>query len=63
MRTGHGRRDCVGRALATKELYIVLGKFLLRYEIGLTEKGGEIRRRFGVTTSIEPTVPLTLKHL
>eukprot|EP01084_Bolivina_argentea_P176681 305691_1 len=36
---GLGKRDCVGRALAMRELYLLLGRLLLRYKFIPTQNG------------------------
>merc|ERR1712048_268438 len=40
---GHGKRDCIGKQLALKEMRVILGYFLLNYTFALPEKYSKMR--------------------
>ena len=52
---GAGMRYCVGRQVAMKELYLILGYLILHYQFRPQNNDAsfDIKRRFGLTVSIE----------
>ena len=53
---GHGRRDCVGKMLAMKELHIIMGYLLLNYEFELEDKDIDLKTTFIPVLSIWPEI-------
>eukprot|EP01084_Bolivina_argentea_P128761 227532_1 len=63
---GEGKRDCVGRQLALKEMRILVGYMLLNYQLKLENKNQLIHQNggsgFGIAR-IEPQIPVILKKI
>lgn len=56
---GFGRRDCVGRELAMKEIHIVMAYLLLNYKLEIgneNDKTREITYKFNGVKSIQPPI-------
>merc|ERR1712154_37158 len=63
---GHGKRDCVGRQLALKELRILIGYMLLNWNVKLLHPQQEILHRGGKglsVASIEPQIPVMIEKI
>eukprot|EP01084_Bolivina_argentea_P119293 211530_1 len=63
---GTGRRDCVGRSLAIKELYIIMAMLILNYEISFpNEKDREkpIQTLFNGVNVIHPPIGVVVNRL
>jgi len=66
VRFGIGRRDCVGRELAMKQVMTCIGNILLRYELELSSEyvGGQKDFTFasnGLTYKLTPQVGIYVK--
>eukprot|EP01083_Nonionella_stella_P080396 220941_1 len=60
---GVGRRDCVGRLLAMKELAIILGHLILNYELSLKDESIKIEVNMNTTTVIDPPIPVQISRI
>eukprot|EP01083_Nonionella_stella_P243108 847424_1 len=60
---GVGRRDCVGRLLAVKELAIIFGHLILNYELSLQDKSIEIKANMNITSVIDPPIPVEISRV
>eukprot|EP01084_Bolivina_argentea_P218197 370322_1 len=63
---GYGKRDCVGRQLALKEIRIILAYLLLNYKLSLKDPKQEVRvvggNGIGIA-KIEPGIPVIVEKL
>ena len=59
---GVGRRDCVGRMIAMKEITYMLALLILKFEFCLKDENQEIKMRFGLSREVAENVPLVVKH-
>ena len=64
---GVGKRDCVGRQLAMKEIQFTLGHLLLNYKISLMNEKEDINKNITlmretnmVTAYLHPSIPIKL---
>ena len=63
---GTGRRDCVGRTLAIKELYIVMAYLFLNYRFTFKNKDDinkAIKTFFNGVNQIDPPIPVKVTRL
>ena len=66
---GVGKRDCVGRQLAMKEILYTLGYLLMNYKISFENKEDmkrdilSIRANNGITAFLDPQIPIKLESL
>ena len=65
---GVGRRDCVGRQLAMKEIQYTLGYLLMNYKLSLNEKYmnadiTDLRGSNVITAFLDPQIPIMLECL
>eukprot|EP01084_Bolivina_argentea_P259892 438719_1 len=63
---GVGRRDCVGRGLAKKEIHIILGYLLMNYKITLNKHIDNIldhRKPTLATMFVDPPIGVKLKQI
>ena len=66
---GHGRRDCIGKQLALKEMRVILGYLLLHYNFSIEEKfmnQDKIPCKGGQNISVckpEPEIPLIVETI
>eukprot|EP01084_Bolivina_argentea_P138440 243718_1 len=56
MTFGAGRRDCVGKGFAIKQIYIIMANLLLNYEFSLKDKDQEIQTVSGGVNAIDPPI-------
>lgn len=64
---GIGKRDCLGQALAMKEIHAFLGNLILNYQIkppdGIKPQQIDIKFRFGERTGVvEPPIPVIIEN-
>ena len=66
---GYGKRDCIGRQLAIKEMRIILGYLLLNYKFSLPQKYKNIKNipfkggvRFGAAKPT-PQIPIIIQQI
>merc|ERR1712154_408046 len=66
---GHGKRDCIGKQLALKEMRVILGYFLLNYTFALPQRYSKMKNiphsggvRFGVSKP-EEQIPLVVNKI
>ena len=60
---GIGRRDCVGKMLAVKELYVIIGHLLLNYKWEFTNPNQKIRYGAGITIMVDPPIPVKIQKI
>jgi len=60
---GIGRRDCVGKMLAIKELLVIFGHLLINFKWELTNKNQTIKHTAGITVMIDPPIPVKIYSL
>eukprot|EP01084_Bolivina_argentea_P252944 424752_1 len=60
---GLGRRDCVGRLLALKEISIVLGHLLLNYNLALEDENVEIKANMNITSMVDPPIGVQISKI
>eukprot|EP01084_Bolivina_argentea_P158305 275770_1 len=66
MTFGSGRRDCVGRNFALKQLYIIMAYLLLNYKFSFknqSDKEKEIKTMFNGVNVIDPPIGVVVEHL
>merc|ERR1712228_1126689 len=66
MTFGSGRRDCVGRTLAIKEMYIVMAYLLMNYRFSFKNKADEckpIQSRYNGVNAVYPPVGITVDRI
>ena len=63
MTFGVGRRNCVGQALAIKEMYIVMAYLLLNYKFLLKDSNIKINTVFNGVNNIDPPIGVIVQHL
>ena len=59
---GIGRRDCVGKTLAIKELSIIIGHLLMNYQFELHNKNQTLKYSTGITSVVDPPIPIKIKR-